>query len=164
MRRHDAACSVLKEWSEEMHCNVHREVVLPNPTPGRPEARMDLVIHPPQSGIAIHVDLTVVTALSRGAMAAGAARRDGAAAQVAARHKRAKYPNCPVVPFVVEDHGRIGEDALRLVRQLAPSLPSERSAAIRRLYQSFSAVLQRHSADSVLAATAVRRSGQQTVT
>ena len=120
---------------------------------------MDLVIHAPQSGNAIHVDLTVVTALSREAMAAEAARRDGAAAHVAARHKRAKYPNCPVVPFVVEDHGKLGEDVLHLVRQIAPSLPSERSTAIRRLYQSLSAVLQRHSADSVLAASAIRRAG-----
>ena len=118
---------------------------------------MDLVIHAPHVGNAINVDLTVVTALSREAMAAGSARRDGAAAQRAARNKRARYPNCHVVPFVIEDHGRLGEEAIQLVRRLAPTVSTERSSAIRRLYQSMGAVLQRHSADSVLAATALGR-------
>ena len=118
---------------------------------------MDLVIHAPHLANAIHVDVTVVTALSQEALAAGSARRDGAAAQTAARNKRARYPNCPVIPFVIEDHGRLGEEAIQLARRLAPMVPTERSSAIRRLYQSLGAVLQRHSADSVLAATALGR-------
>ena len=54
---------------------------------------------------------------------------------------------------MIEDHGRMGEDALALVRLLAPTLDVERSAAIRRLQQALGGVLQRHAADAVLAAT-----------
>ena len=59
-----------------------------------------------------------------------------------------------MVPFAVEDHGRLGEDALALVRLLAPPPDVDgRSAAIRRLHQALGSVLQRHAADAVLAAT-----------
>ena len=54
----------------------------------------------------MHVDVTIVSALAQEAMAAGASRRDGAAAGVTAPRKRAKYPQCMVVPFVVEDHNK----------------------------------------------------------
>ena len=118
---------------------------------------MDLIVHTPHGAQPILIDVTVVSALAREAMAAGAPRRDGVAAGVAARHKRAKYPNCTVTPFVIEDHGRFGEDALSLVRRLAPPAKSKRSSAIRRLYQSLGSVLQRHAADAVIAATTCRR-------
>ena len=114
---------------------------------------MDLVIHAPHVAEPIHVDLTVVSALSQDALALGAPRRDGAAAAAAARRKRARYPRVAVVPFVVEDHGRLGEEALAMVRLLAPRDGATRSGAIRQLYQSLGSVLQRHSADAVLAAT-----------
>ena len=118
---------------------------------------MDLVIHAPYLSEPVHVDVTIVSALAQEAMAAGAARRDGAAAGVAARRKRAKYPQCTIVPFVVEDHGRFGEDAAALVRRLAPMVSAKRSPAIRRLYQALGSVLQRHAADAVVSATTLRR-------
>ena len=157
MRRHDAGCAALAAWCEDMGCTVHREVILPNASPDRPEARMDLVIHAPDRSQPVHVDVTIVSALALDAMGAGAARRDGAAAGVAARRKRAKYPQCTIVPFVVEDHGRFGEDAAALVRRLAPIENTKRSAAICRLYQALGSVLQRHAADAVVSATTLRR-------
>ena len=157
VRRHDNGCAALAAWCEDMGCTVHREVVFPNSTPDRPEARMDLVIHAPHLSEPVHVDVTIVSALAQEAMLAGAARRDGAAAGVAARRKRAKYPHCNVLPFVVEDHGRFGEEALALVRSLAPVDNTKRSPAIRRLYQTLGSVLQRHAADSVVSATTARR-------
>ena len=111
-----------------------------------------MVIRPPGAG-AIFVDLTVVSALTREVLNHGSARRDGAAAAVAARHKRAKYPHCNVTPFVIEDHGRLGDEAIDLTKQLAPSDPVKRSKTIRLLHQTLGAVLQRHAADAVLAAT-----------
>ena len=152
VRRHNAACAVLCEWAEQQNCLVYREVVLPTSAPDRPEARIDLVIRPPGAG-ALYIDLTVVSALTREALQHGSARRDGAAATVAARHKRAKYPQCQVTPFVIEDHGRLGEDAVALIKLLAPIDPVRRSKAVRALHQSLGAVLQRHAADAVLAAT-----------
>ena len=72
---------------------------------------------------------------------------------LAARRKRAKYPNCAVTPFMVEDHGRLGEEAVALVKRLAPVATASRSAAIRKLHQAMGCVLQRHAADALLAAT-----------
>ena len=154
VRRHDACCAALAEWAEEMDCTVHREVVLPNASPNSPEARMDLVVRAPGSGVPIYVDVTIVSALARESLSSGAARVDGIAATIAARKKRAKYPNVDVTPFAIEEHGRLGNDALALVRRLAPSAPDERSRALRQLYQSLGSIVQRHSADSLLAATA----------
>ena len=58
-----------------------------------------------------------------------------------------------VPPFVVEDRGHLGEEALALTRLLASAQDTERSVAIRRLHQSLGRVLQRNAADAVLAAT-----------
>jgi hypothetical protein len=118
---------------------------------------MDLVIHAPGVASPLYVDLTVASALAAVALERGSATRDGAAAEIAARGKRRDYPQCSVVPFVIEDHGRIGEEALRLIRLVAPTEPSERSRAIRRLHQSLGATLQRVAADAAIAATTVRQ-------
>ena len=129
---------------------------MPWAAPKRPEARMDLVIHAPEIASPFYVDLTVVSALSSDALAGGSAVRNGAAADIAARGKVNDYPNCSVTPFVIEDHGRLGEEALRLVRLLAPPGPAERTRAIRRLNKSLGATLQRIAADAVIAATTLR--------
>jgi hypothetical protein len=120
---------------------------------------MDLVIRVPGVASPFYVDLTVASALSVEALRGGSAVRDGAAAGIAARGKIRDYPNCNVTPFVVEDHGRLGEDALRLIRLIAPTDLAERSRAIRRLHQSLGATLQRCAADAVIAATTARPSG-----
>ena len=117
---------------------------------------MDLVIHAPHVPEPLLVDVTIVSALATEGMAVGAPRRDGAAAAAAARRKRAKYPGVVVTPFVVEDHGRLGEEALALMRLLAPRADTARSAAIRQLHQALGSILQRHAADAVLAATQAR--------
>ena len=117
---------------------------------------MDLVIRAPGIASPFYVDLTVVSALSMEALASGAAVTDGAAAASAARGKARDYPRCSVTAFVIEDHGRLGEDALRLIRTLAPIDPADRSKAIRRLHQSLGATLQRSAADAVIAATTTR--------
>lgn len=157
IRRHDAGCAVLAAWMEDLGCTVYREVVLPQAAVGRPEARMDLVVHSPRLSGPVFVDLAVVSALSKEALRARSCTRDGAAAGIATRRKAAAYPDIAMVPFAIEDHGRLGEEALHLVRILAPEEPSRRSASIRGLYQSLGNTLQRYAADSLLAATTTRR-------
>ena len=162
IKRHDAACAVLGSWCEEFGCQLEAgqkpwgEVLVPWAAPLREEARMDLVVHVPGISSPFYIDLTVVSALTSDALSAGSAVRNGAAAEVAARGKFRDYPNCSLTPFVVEDHGRLGEEALRFLRLVAPSELSERSKAIRSLHRSLGATLQRIAADAVIAATAVR--------
>ena len=62
-----------------------------------------------------------------------------------------------MVPFAVEDHGRLGEEALALTRLLAPARDTQRSAAIRQLRQSLGCVLHRNAGDAVRAATQAQR-------
>ena len=83
-----------------------------------------------------------------------AARVPGAAASAAASHKRGKYPNLAVVPFVVEHFGRLGEDARMLIKQLAPGIGQKRSVAISRCYQDIACAVQKANADAILAAAA----------
>ena len=117
---------------------------------------MDLVIRAPGIASPFYLDFTAASALSMEALASGSAVRDGAAAGNAARGKLKDYPNCAVTPFVIEDHGRLGDDALRLLRMLAPVDASDRTKATRGIHQSLGATLQRCAADAVIAATAVR--------
>ena len=117
---------------------------------------MDLVIHAPGFSSPFFIDLSVVSALSCDALSGGSAVRSGAAAEIAARGKYRDYPDCCLTPFVIEDHGRLGEEALRFMRLLAPVDDAERSKAIRSLHRSLGATLQRVAADAVIAATTVR--------
>ena len=153
MRKHDACCGVLKDWLEDLGCHVESEVVLPGASANHPEARMDLIAHSPSITGPVHIDLTIVSSTAREALAKGSASKDGTAARGAEARKRAKYPLCPVLPFVIEDHGRLGEDALGFIRKVAPRGAVERSEAIRRLYQAIGATVQRSAANAIIAAT-----------
>ena len=154
VRRHDALREVVKAWCEEQGCQVEREVVVPGASESLVEARMDLLIRAPNVAGPMYIDVTIVNAASREALGKVSANCDGAAALVAARHKREKYPFLAVIPFVVEEHGRLGSDAIAFARKLAPTEKSERIVAMRELYQSVACTVQRHSANSVLAAVA----------
>ena len=134
----------------ECGCIVFREQVLPTASSGHTEARMDLIVLSPNVPGRVHIDLTVVSPLSVEALSKGSALRSGSAASLAAADKQARYDNCKVYPFPVEDHGRLGESARTVVRMIAPS--EERSASITALYRSLSAVLQRGSAEAIIAA------------
>ena len=117
---------------------------------------MDLVVYAPGSSSPAYVDVSIVTALSQAALAGGSANHDGKAAEIAARGKRRSYPLINVTPFIVEDHGRFGEEAVKFLRSVAPVDPRLRSKAMRDLYQRLGALLQRHAADAVLSAIRAR--------
>ena len=117
------------------------------------ESRMDLVIRVPGIAQPVHVDVTVADATSREALSKNAANRDGVAAQVLENRKRSKYPNIRVMPFSVEAHGRLGEDAMKLAKTIAPADPKYRSSAIADLYQRVASLLQRTQADAIISAT-----------
>ena len=133
MRKHDACCGVLKNWMEDMGCTVEVEVVLPTASNDLDEPRMDLIAHAPGIKGPIRVDFTAVRATSREALKRGSADRDEVTAEMGATRKRQKYCNVAVVPFVAEDSGRLGADALCLIRKLAPRDAGPRAEAINEL-------------------------------
>ena len=118
---------------------------------------MDLVVHAPGAKEPIYIDVSIVSALSVEALRGGSASQDGKAAELAAKHKHNDYPLINLTPFIVEDHGRLGTEALAFVRRIAPIDLSARSKAIRDLYQRLGSVLQRKAADAVLAAIGGQR-------
>ena len=113
---------------------------------------MDLIVRAPTIIGPVHIDLTVVSATSREALHRGSADREGVTAELGAHRKRQKYANIAVMPFVLEDSGRLGEDALGLVRKIAPREPRARAEAMNTLYQCLSATLQRTAANAIIAA------------
>ena len=127
--------------------------MVPGANPDHAEARMDLIMYSPRVAGAIYIDVTVVSALSVEAIAKGAGLRDGVASDIAAQRKQFRYNHCVTWAFAVEDHGRFGEDAVGLIRALAPTEPQLRSKAIAALHQSVASTLQRSSADAILSAT-----------
>ena len=114
---------------------------------------MDLIVHSPLVAGALHIDLTVISAVSADALGNGSALRDGVASALAARCKIRKYANTEVYPFPIEDHGRIGESAVTVVRMLAPADNPERGIFIAELQRDLASTLQRASADAILSAT-----------
>ena len=152
MRKHDSCCGVLNNWLEEMGCYVEVEVVLPPASNDLDEPRMDLIVHAPGIKGPVRIDFTAVSALSREALRRGSADREEVTANLGAARKRQKYANIAVTPFVLEESGRMGADALGLVRKIAPRELGPRAEALNDLYQGLAATLQRASANSAIAA------------
>ena len=125
---------------------------MPSASEGHNEARMDLIIYSPHVAGGLHIDVTVVSALSVEALAKGSALNDGVAAGLATSRKERKYSGCEVYAFPVEEHGRCGKQASTVIRMLAPQDSSERSRTIGTLYQDIACSVQRANADAILAA------------
>ncbi len=73
----------------------------------------------------------------------GAGLETGVAFDVAAALKRNTDPRVAVVPFVVEQHGRFGDEALTFPRKVAPLDPALRLIALNSIYQTVSTLVQR---------------------
>ena len=127
---------------------------MPCAHPDRPNARMHLVVHVPGRGTPVHTDVSIASALSAEALEARWDQVDGRAAAIAAARKHTNYPLIDVAPFIVDGHGRFGTEAITFVKQLAPVDLVDRTNAMHLLYHWLSSVLQRHAADTVLAAVA----------
>ena len=85
------------------------------------------------------------------------AQVDGRAAQAAEvekarRYKRSDNPHEALVAFAVESRGRVGEEAMGLIKAVAPTEPSLRTAVIQDAYQSLSVVIQHRIAEILLSA------------
>ena len=152
VKRHNAIVDAVANWVVSYcDCTVFKEQVMPNASEGHNEARMDLIVHSPHVAGGLHIDITVVSALSVEALAKGSALHDGVAANLATSRKERKYAGCEVYAFPIEAHGRIGSTASTVIRMLAPQSSSERSRAISAIYQDIASILQRWNADSMLA-------------
>jgi hypothetical protein len=105
-------------------------------------------------GRRVYVDVAVVTVMTTDGCRRGArAARDGAAAAAEEDDKRRRYPGPVVRPFVLEAHGRLGEDAMAFLRELAPQDASERSAFIGGALQELSVFLRTANAELLLQST-----------
>ena len=112
---------------------------------------MDLVVRTPDCTSPAYIDVSIVSALAAQALAGGSSKHDGKAAELAAKEKRKDYPQVNVSPFIVEDHGRFGDDAVAFLKRVAPPGASARSRAMGDLYHRLASFLQRTAADAVLA-------------
>ena len=134
-RRHDRVRESLAAFAEEYGSSVTKECILPYMAPGLLEGRMDVVLRAARAAGQTLVDVTVVSPLTQEMLRHGnAARTAGTAAAAAASHKRSKYRNVDVVPFVIEHSGRWGEDAIALAKSLAPPPDKGRSGALAMFY------------------------------
>ena len=149
VRKHNAAVRCLAGWCEQRNAEVQLEQHVPQAN-ANCEARLDLIVRHDNLKEVARVDVTIVNATVTEYLKRGSASADGVAARAAERSKRTKYSGVRIVPFVVEEHGRLGEDALKLVRRLAPTDPAERSRAIAELYQDLGSIIRRLSADAIL--------------
>jgi hypothetical protein len=105
-------------------------------------------------GRRVYVDVAVVTVMTAdGCRRRARASRDGAAASAEEDDKRRRYPGPELRPFVLEAHGRLGDDAMAFLRELAPPDLADRSAFISGALQELSVILQTANAELLLQAT-----------
>ncbi len=147
MQRHDAVTRALHHHVRD--CLGLPSLLEQHTQPAHHEHeydRIDIVVA--ISGSDTHVDVAVVTPLSRQQdLLTTRGRHDGHAASKAAARKRARYPHIGVLPFVIEDFGRPGKDALGFVRTLAAmDLERTPSEAATHLWQVLQAIVQGHTA------------------
>ena len=74
------------------------------------------------------------------------------AAEKGRRYKRGDNPNEGLVAFAIESRGRLGEQAMGLIKAVAPTDPSLRASAIQEAYQGLSVVIQCRLAEILLSA------------
>jgi hypothetical protein len=67
--------------------------------------------------------------------------------------KRRKYNNHPNLhPFVITTYGKLGHDALTLLRRMAPTNPETRSESLNTIYHDIAVTLQHGNAEAIQAA------------
>ena len=65
VRRHNAIVDALANWVTQFcDCTYFKEQVLPNASEGHNESRMDLIVYSSNVVGGIHIDVTIVSALS----------------------------------------------------------------------------------------------------
>ena len=132
------------------------------------EAVLDVVTSDPQSGLPLHVDVTVTTACpSDPATLRRRARRDGTGAADAAAAKRNRYnlAGPSLVPLAFEDGGRPAEETVGFVRRCGAAAERIGSSllpdgacdggdqpVVARLWQEYSTLLQWGNAELILSA------------
>ena len=130
---------------------------LPIRDPVMDRAIMDLCFND-REGRRTHADVTIGAVTT-----ANLERRqvrnqtDGSKAAELASRKRARYnpaanPHEGFVPFAIESRGRLGDDALALMRSMAPTDPRDRSRLIARGLQGISVRVQTRLAELLLSA------------
>jgi hypothetical protein len=157
-KRHDGVRDDLAAWLRvHTPAAVRTEQVIPEladtgPNGAPREARLDVIAYD-NAGTRILVDVAVTHPVSvDAARLARAALTNGAAARIREGTKRERYRTAQnLVPFVIETGGRVGEAARALACRLAPTAPTERSAAIADLWQTVSVTVQKHNAIMLLA-------------
>jgi len=82
---------------------------------------------------------------------------DGRKASLLAARKRLRYdpssnPHEGFTPFAIESHGRLGDDALALLRGMAPTERRDRSRVLARALQGLSVRVQTRLAEQLLSA------------
>ena len=123
------------------------------------EAQLDGGFSDRRGGL-VYFDVSVVSATTPGMDAAvlrNHAATDGGAAARGVQAKRRKYPpekhpRATLVPFVLEGLGRPSEQALDLLRSVAPTTMSARAIAIRGAYYELSTLLALRQAELLLSA------------
>ena len=124
------------------------------------KARLDGGFHVAKGGLGFF-DVVIVDAATNDAHALRErAHNEGAAAHAAVlvklrKYPPDKYPAATLVTFAVEALGRPSEPVLQLFRDLAPTEPSERAAALKEAHYRLSTLVAMRQAELQLAAEGV---------
>ena len=158
------ACSGVPALTEQRVPQWDREVEDGQGRMVREEAVLDVATSDPQTGLPLHLDITVTSACpSNRAALRRRARRDGLGAADAAADKRRRYnlAGPSLVPLAFEDGGRPAEDTIGFIRRCGAAAEQNGSSllaagdegqpVVARLWQ-YSTLLQWGNAELILSA------------
>ena len=154
--RHDALVAFLhNEVTNTLHLPCTHEQHQ-QPSPGHTDDRIDLILA--LEGDTLNIDVAIVSPLTtQPDLQRTRAKHDGHPSKAEATRKRTRYPNHNVLPFIIEDHGRPGQDTITLIRTLAtkyPDLTTSEAATHQR--QCIEAIIHTHTSHKVRTAERTR--------
>ena len=152
VRKHDTLVRAIGKWAESQGAEVRYEQNVPTAN-SNAEARLDLIVHHENLSQPALIDVTIVNPAAAEYLSKGAGTREGVVAAVAEHAKRRHYSGREVTPFVLEEHGRMGETAEKFIKLIAPVAPEDRSKAINDAYRRIAGLIQKESADAIITAT-----------
>ena len=154
-QRHDNIKQTLNKWIKQHGYNTQVERHTPDldttlPDGTHTKAIMDIVAT--QDTQVYYIDVTVTSPLTAETVNRDQQPTTKNPIQRREQDKRRKYNHHPnLQPFVLSTYGKLGNDAITLLRRMAPTDSDTRSESLNQIYHDIATTLQHGNAESILA-------------
>ena len=155
-RRHNQVVQALAKWLKDHGHAVQTEVHVPQLDQPQPDgtnhtAILDIVAQTPEH--THYIDVSITSPLTHDLVTHDTAPPNANPTRRRELDKRRKYGNHPnLVPFTLNTHGQLGQEAIHFLRHTAPTDIEQRTQSLTDIYYTISTTLQHGNAECIAAA------------